>query len=230
MPLGVAALLVPFRGSFANTAAALVLVAVVLALAIGADRLTGVVASLSAALWFDFFLTRPYEQFAISHRPAIETTIAIVVIGLLVNELAATSRRHSRVSSEEANFLDTVRDLTSLAATATPSPAIVTRATASLTDLLYLRACRFERSAPEPPLARILSNGDVEHVGLQWPVDEIGIPGPEAEIVAQWRGHTLGSFIVTPTPGLPVASERRVVAVALATMVAAALDGERRGR
>lgn len=229
VPIGVAVLLVPFRGTFANTAAALVLVVVVLALAIAADRLTGVLASASAALWFDFFLTRPYERFAISHRPAIETTVAIVVVGLLVNELAATSHRRSRVSREEAHFLDTIRDLAALGAAATPGSEMVTSAATSLTDLLHLRACRFERVAPSPPLARLRADGDVEHVGLHWPVGEIGIPGPEAEIAAEWHGRVLGYFILTPTPGQPVALERRVVAVALATIAAARLDVERRG-
>ncbi len=228
VPLCVTAILVPYRGTFADTAAALVLVAFILSLAIAGNRLTGFVASVSSALWFDFFLTRPYDQFAISHRPDIETTISIVIVGFMVTELAARSRHHSRVSSEEAHYVATIRDLADLAANPTPSPAVVESASASLVELLDLRACRFERAATEPPLPRILSDGTVEHVGLRWPVSEMGIPGPEAEIVAEWRGLVLGRFILTPTPGRPVSLERRIVAVALTTLVAATLDRERR--
>ena len=80
-PLVVAAIMAPFRGSFANTAAALVMVGVIIAVAVIGNRSAGVVASASAAVWFDFFLTRPYDRFAISHRPDLETTIAIFVVG-----------------------------------------------------------------------------------------------------------------------------------------------------
>ena len=69
LPLGVAAILVPFRSSFANTASALVLVAVIVAVAVAGNRFSGLVATVSATLWFDLFLTRPYGRLAISHRP-----------------------------------------------------------------------------------------------------------------------------------------------------------------
>ena len=75
VPLVVAAALVPFRGNFASTAAALVLVLVVVAVACFGNRLAGWLAALSAAAWFDFFLTKPYERFAITHRPDVETTV-----------------------------------------------------------------------------------------------------------------------------------------------------------
>ena len=63
---------------------------------------------------------------------------------------------------------------------------------------------------------------------MRWPAREIGIPGPQAEIVAQWRGRVIGRFVVTPTPGFPVSQERRVVAVSLVDVVAAGLQGRRR--
>jgi hypothetical protein len=58
--------MVPFRESFANTSAALVLVLVVVAVATAGDRLAGVLAACSAGLWFDFFLTQPYQRFAVT--------------------------------------------------------------------------------------------------------------------------------------------------------------------
>jgi hypothetical protein len=228
VPLGVAAVLVPFRTSFANTAAALVLVAFIFAVAVVGNRFAGVVASVSSALWFDFFLTRPYDRFAISHRPDIETTISLLVVGVMVSELAARSRHHSRASSEESDFVAKIRDLTEQAAGSTPIASVVASASSSLVDLLYLRGCRFETVASEPPLARIQSDGEVVHVGLGWPVGDLGIPGPEAEILTEWRGLVLGRFVLTPTPGRPVPVERRVVAVALARVVAATLNEQRR--
>jgi hypothetical protein len=228
VPFVVALVLVPSRGSFTNTAAALVLVAFIVAISIVGSRLAGVVASLSSALWFDFFLTSPYERFAISHRTDLETTISIFVVGVMISELAQRSRHHARASSDEANYANMLSTLTGLAATSVPSSVIIEEASNSLVELLHLRRCRFERIVADPPLARILSDGVVEHVGLHWPVSELGIPGPEAEIVAEWRGRALGRFVVTPTPGEPVSRERRIIAVALANVVAATLDDVRR--
>jgi K+-sensing histidine kinase KdpD len=67
-PLALTAILVPFRHSFPNTDAALALILVVVAVAANGYRLAGYLAALSAAVWFDFFLTRPYEQFSITRR------------------------------------------------------------------------------------------------------------------------------------------------------------------
>jgi hypothetical protein len=96
----------------------------------------------------------------------------------------------------------------------------------SLVQLLSLRSCRFDRTLSDPPLAQIQSNGDVAHVGLRWPAKEIGLPGPETEILAKWRGRVVGRFVVTPTPGATVSLEQRIVAVAVVDVFAAYLVGE----
>jgi hypothetical protein len=98
----------------------------------------------------------------------------------------------------------------------------------SLVPLLDLRACRFDANLATPPLARIVSSGAVIHVGLDWPVGDIGIPGPAAEIVAEWRGTAFGRFILTPSSGQPVSLERRVVAVLLVNVVGASIAAETR--
>src|SRR5487761_2242092 len=172
-PLVVAAGLSMVRSSFVPAAAALVMVVVVVAVAVLGSRGAGVLASLTSALWFDLFLTRPYGKLLIDSRPDVETTISLVVVGVVV--------------------------------------------------LLELRECRFDAEVPSPPLARIGFDGEVIHVGQRWPTEEIGIPGPEAEIVAQWRGRVVGRFVLTPNPGRPVSVERRVAAVSLVDLVAATL-------
>jgi hypothetical protein len=222
-PVGLCALLVPFRATFTNSAAALLLVAVIAATAVAGRRFAGFVASVSSALWFDFFLTKPYDQFVISHRNDIETMVSILVVGIIVTELAARSRHHLEASNETSDFVDMIHGLAVLGAGSESLQTIIERAESSLSQLLELRERRFEAHASDPPLARIGPSGEVTHVGLLWPVDNIGIPGPEAEILAQWRGHVMGRFVLTPTPGLPVSIERRAVATSLAELVAAAL-------
>ncbi len=227
-PLAVAAILVPFRGSFASAAAGLILVVVIVAVAAGGNRVTGFVASVSAALWFDFFLTTPYDRFVINQRPEIETTVSLLVVGVLVSELAARTRHFSQVSTEESRYVANLRDLTEYAKSAVPSSLVIERAVETLTELLNLRACHFDLQPSDPPMARIEGSGDVVHVGMLWPAETMGIPGPQAEIVAQWRGRFLGRFVLTPTPGEPVALERRVVAALVASVVGATLASETR--
>jgi K+-sensing histidine kinase KdpD len=227
-PLAVAAILVPSRGTFAGAAAALILVVVIVAVAVGGNRFTGFVASVFAALWFDFFLTKPYDRFVISQRSDIETAVSLLVVGLLVSELAARTRHFSKVSSEESGYVAMVRDLTEFAKSAAPSPLVIERAVDLLKELLDLRKCSFDVQPSDPPMAQIQANGDVIHVDMLWPAEELGIPGPEAEIVSQWRGRVYGRFVITPTPGQPISLERRVVAALLASVVGASLATESR--
>ena len=229
-PFVVALALVPVRGTFASTAAALTMVVVIAGVAISGTRVAGVLASVSSAIWFDFFLTAPYERLSIARRPVLETTISILVVGVIITELAARSRHPLRASNESIGFLTMVHDVVELAAGSAPASTVIDHASRSLVELLELRSCRFDRGLADPPLARIQSNGEVVHVGLRWPVDEAGIPGPEAEIIALWRGRVVGRFVLTPTPGTPISLERRVVAVALVDVVAAYVMDENRAR
>ncbi len=56
--------------------------AVVVLVAISGDRLAGGLAALSAAAWFDVFLTRPYRQFAISKPSDAVTTAVLLAVGV----------------------------------------------------------------------------------------------------------------------------------------------------
>ena len=226
VPFAVGAVLVPFRVTFTNAAEALVMVGVIVAVAVMGNRIAGIVASASSAIWFDFFLTPPYDRLTISHRTDLETTIAIVVVGVLVTELAARSRQHWQAANSSTAYVAMIHGVAVLAADSTPVAEIIDQTTASLVQLLSLRACRFDRALSDPPLAQIQSNGDIALVGMRWPAREFGIPGPEAEIVAKWRGRVVGRFVVTPTPGATVTLEQRIVAVAVVDVAAAYLVGE----
>jgi K+-sensing histidine kinase KdpD len=199
LPLGVAAVLVPFRSSFVNTASALILVAVIVGVAALGNRIAGFVATISATLWFDYFLTRPYEKLAITHRPDIETAVSLFVVGIIVTELAARNRHHHATAAEEADFVGLIHDVSELATSGAASREVVERVRNELIALLHLQACRYEG------------------------VHRMGLPGPEFELLVQSQGRTLGRFVMTPTPGYPVSQERRVVAVAIADQVGASL-------
>jgi K+-sensing histidine kinase KdpD len=87
------------RNSLENTNAALVLVLWVVAAASTGIRLAGVLAALSSAAWFDFFLTAPYLTFRINDRADIETTVLLVLVGAAVSEtrIGAEGSKRRRV-------------------------------------------------------------------------------------------------------------------------------------
>ena len=123
-PLTLAAVLTPWRESFAHTDAALALVLVVVAVAANGDRLAGVVAALSAGVWFDFFLTAPYERFVINDRSDIETTVLLLLVGVAVTELAVWGRRQQAEASRQAGYFAGIQDAADAVATGT-SPTMV---------------------------------------------------------------------------------------------------------
>lgn len=144
-PLATAAVLVPFRTSVANTDAALVLVVVIVAVAANGHRLAGLLAAASAAVWFDFFLTRPYEHFTITSRDDIETTVLLLLVGAAVTELAVRGRRQQRIAVTDEIYLAAIGEITDLVASRQPTRTVVDRVTDRLVELLGLRGCRFER-------------------------------------------------------------------------------------
>ena len=223
LPLGLACLLVPFRATFADAAAALLFIPIVVACASMGTRLTGLLATLSSAIWFDFFLTEPYGRLAISHRPDLEIMLSILFVGVVVTELAARSRHHHAVAVEVSSDVSMLHHAADLASGSGSAIAVTKDVERLLIELLSLKACRFDGALAVRPIARIEADGEILHAGVRWPSDGLGIPGPKAEIVVRWRGVTLGRFVLTPTPGVPVDLQRRKTAVALVEVMAPAL-------
>ncbi|WP_190228834.1 DUF4118 domain-containing protein [Streptomyces umbrinus] len=106
-PFLVALLLVPFRTDLSRTNAALILVVAVVAVAALGSRVAGALAALSAAAWFDFFLTRPYQTFDINTSADVETAVLLLVVGLIVSQLAARARRLEVITVTDADHLRT---------------------------------------------------------------------------------------------------------------------------
>ncbi len=92
-----------------------------------------------------------------------------------------------------------------------------------LRDLLSLRDCRFD---PEPglrPTAKIERNGEITIGEFRWGVHSMGFPGKEVELPIIGHGRTQGRYVLVPTPGEAVSFDKRIVAVALAGQVGAAM-------
>jgi hypothetical protein len=180
-------------------------------------------ATVSSTLSFDVFLTEPYGRLAITHRPDLETAICLFVVGIAVTELSVRSRRHRETATEESEHLGLLHSVSEMVASGASEEDVARTVREQLVDLLNLRSCRYTATPPQRPVFRIEDSGDVLLAGRLWSVDSMGLPGPEIELPVKVEGHTVARFVLGPTAGLPVSRERRLVAVALADQVGAAL-------
>jgi hypothetical protein len=222
-PIAVAAAMVPVRTRLDNADSALILVVAIVAVAATGRRLAAAIAALSAALSFDFFLTRPYESFRITRTADLVTELLLLVVGLAVGELAARgrqARRQAEVSVDEVTRLHT---LTAMVAAGEESHVIAITAAAELRELLVLRDCRFTRVHPGPVTARITAEGTLVMGHEIWPTGDLGLPTKQVDLPVRGNGEVLGHFLLTPTPGHPVPAHRLMVAVSMADLLGASL-------
>jgi len=225
VPLALAAVLVPFRAAFPNTDAALAMLVVVVAVAANGDRLAGALAAVSTAVWFDFFLTRPYERFTITRRTDIETTVLLLVIGVAVTEIAVWGRRHYAIASRRAGYLDGINNAARAVAAGGSAPALIDQVSSQLAQLLSLRSCIFQYGvAGLGRPARLHRDGSVTLGNRRWAADSEDLPADtDVELLVGGGGIFQGRFLMTPGPGARPALERRLLAVAFAGQVGAAL-------
>jgi hypothetical protein len=223
-PFLVAFGLVPFRTDLSHTNAALILVVVAVAVAALGSPTAGVVAALSAAAWFDFFLTRPYETFDITASAGIATAVLLLVVGVIVSQLAARARRLEVITVTDAAHLARIHRTADLAHSAGSADTVVAHVRRELTDLLGLRACRFEYGTLVGHPPRLEQDGGVTVGRRPWNVDATGWPEGEIELRAYGNGRYLGRFMLSPGPGPVPPLQARLVAVTLAEQTGAALD------
>jgi K+-sensing histidine kinase KdpD len=220
-PPAAAAALATVRASLPAADGALILVVVVVAVAASGYRLAGVIAALSAAAWFDFFLTRPYESFTITSRANVETAVLLLVIGVTVTELAAWGRRQHGAASRRAGYLDGISAAAAAMAAGGSPSALIAEVSGQLTRLLSLRSCAFQYGvAGLGGPARLRPDGQV--VAARG-----GAPDAPVELLVESGGLLHGRFLMVPEPGAQPEPEQRLIAVALAEQVGAALGARR---
>jgi hypothetical protein len=225
-PLALAAVLAPFRGSFANTDAALVLVLLVVAVAANGYRLAGVVAALSAGIWFDFFLTAPYENFAINDRTNIETTVLLLLVGSAVTEVAVWGRRQQAEASRQAGYFAGIQDAADAVASGTSPTIVIDQVCDQLTRIFGLRRCRFDygRGVVGGDRPRLRPDGQVAWRGGVYDVEHDGLPSDrDIELLLSSGADYRGAFLLSANPDSRPSLAQRLVAVALADRAGATL-------
>jgi hypothetical protein len=224
-PLVVALALTPFRTHLSSANLALLLVVVIVAVSALGSRVAGVLAALSSAVWFDFFLTRPYQRFTISDADDITTALLLLAVGVAVSQLAAHARTLKLITVTDAQHLTHIHDTASLVQAGATPDAVVDQVRRQLVEVLGLRGCRFEYGSllGRPP--RLEQDGQVTVGRTHWDLDRDGWPPNEIELRASAGAHYLGRFMLLPEPGaVPPPLQARLVAVSLADHVGAALD------
>lgn len=224
VPLAVAAALLPVRGHLSGADVALVLVLATVAVAAGGNHFAGALAAVSAAAWFDFFFTQPYQSFTASKPADVTTAVLLLVIGLAVSQLAARVRRLRVIAVTDAGYLSRLHGTAELTQSARSPGTVVDHVKGQLTELLNLRDCRFEYGSLLGHPARLEQDGGVVVGHRHWDVERRGFPDEEIELRTFANGRFYGRFMLRPTPGAVPSLQARLVAVTLADQVGRSLD------
>jgi K+-sensing histidine kinase KdpD len=226
LPFLTGAVLALLRDQLTAASSVLVLVVWVVAAAATGDRVAGVLAAVSGALWFDFFLTQPYLTFTINRSDDVETTVLLVVISLAVTETALWGHRQQAEAARRSGYLEGVlgaaRDV---AEGDVPSEAVVELVAQNISTVLDADTTRYVAGPVHDSRIWVLDHdGRLTRDGRPSDVDRVGLPTDEYVAVPVRRGaQTVGHFLVTTTGHVAYPSrEQRRVAVLLADQVGAA--------
>jgi hypothetical protein len=225
-PIAVAALLVPVRDQVNNANVALALVVVVVLAAVLGGRAVGALAAVSAALSFDFFHTEPYLSLTIDSQDDVETTVLLLVVGLLVGTLASWARRARSSAALGRSELRSIHRLAEKVAAGESATDVILAAQVELEALLDLEEARFQAPPYKVELPNLERSG-VIHGRSEWRMARGGfeLPPEGVELAVLARGRQVGRFVLVPRPGVGTSLEQRVMAVALADQVGAAVAG-----
>lgn len=224
-PLALSGVLVAFRGELFSTNAAVVLVLPVLAAAIVGGRRGGAAAAIVAALCFDFFFTHPYYSFTMNNPDEVETTVVLLVVGLVVGELVVRTRRSTELAAASRREVNQVRRVAELAAGSGPTGRLLSIVEHELVELLGARSARFER----PPYPTVLLR--LGHGMLTLPSDEGSTgrqfgPSNELELPIWGQGLEIGRLVLVlpaSSSAVEIAADDRALAVTLVDQLGALL-------
>jgi K+-sensing histidine kinase KdpD len=224
LPIAVGTALVPLRNELVSTNLALILVVFVVFGGVIGGRLGGALAAVTAALSFDFFLTRPYLSLNIESADDVETTVLLLLVGLIVGQLTVRYQAHRAAAERGREEIHQLSRIAELVARGEDPADVLLAAQTELTTLLGLEASRFEASPAGTALARLERSGAVTG-RREWRFagQDFTLPKEGIELAVLSHGRQIGRFVLIPRPGIGVSREARVVAVAIADEVGAAL-------
>jgi hypothetical protein len=220
-PILVAAALVSVRGMLDGADLVLLLVLVVVAIAIAGDRVAALIAAVTAAVSFDFFLTQPYGSLRITSASDITTTLILLFIGLAVGQIAIVGQERRREATRALEELERLEIVAARIATDASILPLVDLVERQIVDLMALESCRF--GLQRPPLPELHPDGTIE-VSTHVLVDrDFALPPEGVALAVVGDGEVVGWLRLTPGPRVGVSVDTRRVAIALSQQLGAAL-------
>lgn len=226
-PLAAAAVMVPFRAHTQASNLALVMVAVVGASVVPGFRRAALLAGVSAGLWFDFFLTRPYETFSIARTGDVQTAVLMTVVAVLVGTIAARRRKAGEKAQRSGDEVMGLYVSAQMLSAGAPARTVVETIAAQIGDLLFVAECRYDAGYPADTEPLIDRAGDLDWRGHNWSLLRHGWPSVPVSLPIDSGGEHVGRFLLSgPATGEPLTLDRLLTALALADLAGAALGGE----
>jgi K+-sensing histidine kinase KdpD len=228
LPFATCAVLSAFRDQVAASTSVLTLVLWVVGAAATGDRLAGLLAAVSSGAWFDFFLTEPFNRFAISKHDDVVATVLLVLISIGVTEIALWGHRQHVRASRRSGYLEGVLGTAQAVAEGdVPSYVLVDVVARQIAEVLNADSCRFVPGpVQEGRIAVLDHDGTITRDGHTVDVDRVGLPSDEYVAILVREGtHVVGHYLLTAATNVTYPSrEQRRVAVLLADQVAGALE------
>jgi K+-sensing histidine kinase KdpD len=225
-PLAVAGVLVPFRDDINTTNVALVFVVVVVVAAAFGGRWVGATAAVVCTMSYDFFFTRPYQSLTIDQADDIETTVLLLAVGLIVGEIVVLANRARIARDRGRDEIASLHRISAAVAMGAPPAQVQAAVESELRALLSLRGCEFERAPYDHLLPSLERSGSVETTVHRYVGGDFALPAGGLAIPVFVRGVEVGRLVLEPRPDVGVSLEERIVAVALADQLGAAIGAD----
>lgn len=223
-PVAVAVALVPIRSEVDNANLALILVLVVVGAAIMGGRRAGALAAVMATFSFDFFLTEPYLSLKIETSDDVETALILLGVGLLVGAVASRGRRSERRRERAAAAILRVHRVAALIATGASIDDVMSAVVDEVRAVLSLQDCWVEFSPVLYVMPRLERGGSIDAAEHHWFAGGLSLSEDGVELPVLEQGVAVGRLVLVGNPAVAVTIEERVVAVALADQLGAALS------
>lgn len=218
-PVAVAAALIPLRDEL-DQSTALILVVPVVLVALAGGIGPGLLASLSATLSFDVFLTRPYFGLAIHADDDIVAAVTLLIVGALIGRMASRLARVDTRAVIRRRTLDRLTAFIQDVADGESDDGALLAATAeSISRILGLAGCEWQPRTGPSTAPTILPNGQLMAYLVDLGEDRAQLPD-RTELPVTSPDREFGRFVLHPTRDHDVSIEERRTAAAVARLLA----------
>jgi K+-sensing histidine kinase KdpD len=224
-PTVAAAVLSGFLSAIEPSNGALVLVVIVVAVAATGHRAAGMLAAVSSAVSFAYFLTEPVHQLTIANPDDLATAALLVVVGVAVSEIAQWGRRRQLEGALRLGHLDGMVATARLVSRTGDPDTTAELVGRQIADVLQVPTCTYEPRPPSASTATITPDGRLVRDGVEMDPGRSGLPTMDAVAIPVFCAGTVrGCYVIyAPTAVVRPDREQFRVAAALADQAGTAL-------